>query len=133
MSNIDTVKQIYESFGRHDVPAIVSKLAEDVKWEYGNGQAVPWLQDLKGHDAVTGFFKTLGSFLDVNLLHPRMFFETDNTVLALLDVQRTYKDTGKVVDSEDEVHIWQFDSEGKVLKFGHRLDTHSHWIAAQKN
>lgn len=133
MTNIDTVKQIYESFVRQDIPAIKSKLAVDVEWEYGNGPAVPWLQAIKGHDAVTEHFANLGSFVDVTLVEPKMFFETESTVIALLNVQRTNKDTGKVVYSEDEIHIWTFNSDGKVVKQGHRLDTHSQWLAAQKD
>ena len=34
MSNIETVKSIYEAFGRGDVPAILDKLADDVDWDY---------------------------------------------------------------------------------------------------
>ena len=133
MSNVDTVKQMYESFVRHDIPAIMSKLAVDVEWEYGNGPSVPWLQGRKGHDAVMEHFASLGSFVDVTLVEPKMFFENQNIVIALLNVQRINKDTGKVVDSEDEAHIWTFNSEGKVVKQGHRLDTHSHWLATQKD
>ena len=133
MNNVDTVKQIYESFVRHDIPAIISELSVDVKWEYGNGHAVPWLQGIMGHDAVANFFVNLSSIVEINVFQPKVFFETESTVIAILHVQRTYKDTGKVVDSDDEIHIWTFNSEGKVVKFGHRLDSHSHWLAMQKD
>ena len=131
MSNIDTVKQIYESFGRQDVPAILSKLADNVEWEYGNGQAVPWLQEIKGRDAVPSFFEALG-VLDISLFQPKLYFETENIVIAVTDVQWTHKDTGKFVDNQDEIHIWHFNPEGQVAKYGHRVDTHSHWLATQK-
>lgn len=135
MSNIDTVKEIYESFGRQDIPAILSKLAVDVEWEYGMAQpnVVPWLHELKGRDAVPTFFEALGSLLDISLFQPKLFFETENIVIALLDVQWTHKGTGKFVDNQDEINIWHFNPEGQVVKYGHRVDTHSHWLATQKD
>src|SRR3977135_594845 len=33
MSNLDTVKAIYEAFGRGDVPAILDVVADDCEWE----------------------------------------------------------------------------------------------------
>ena len=84
MSNIDTVKQIYESFGRQDIPAILSKLAENVEWEYGIDQSevAPWLQERKNRDAVPAFFESLGSSLDITLFQPKLFFEAENIVIA---------------------------------------------------
>jgi ketosteroid isomerase-like protein len=133
-NNIDTVKQIYESWGRHDVPEILSKLAEDVEWEYGIAQlnVAPWLRELKGRDAVPAFFEALAP-LDMSLFQTKLFFESENIVIALLDAQWTHKDTGKFVDNQDAIHIWHFNPEGMVVKFGHRVDTHSHWLAAQKD
>ena len=37
MAHLQTVQQIYEAFGRGDVPAIQAKLTQDVDWEYGAG------------------------------------------------------------------------------------------------
>jgi ketosteroid isomerase-like protein len=33
MSNLDSVKAIYDSFGRGDIPAILDQLADDVQWD----------------------------------------------------------------------------------------------------
>ena len=132
MSNLETAKQIFEAFARQDIPVILSKLAEHVEWEYGHGQLnVPWLQEIKGREAVRGFFEALGA-LDITLFHPKMFFENENIVITLLDVQWTHKETGTFVNNQDEICIWHFDSDGKVVKFAHRLDTHRHWLAMQK-
>ena len=133
MSNLAAVQHMYEAFGRHDVTAILAKLDDDVEWEYGIGPTnMPWYQERKGRDAVPAYFETVGS-LDVALFHPKMFFENENIVLVMLDVQFTIKDTGKFVDQRDIIDIWHFNSKGKVEKFGHRLDTHSMWLASQKS
>jgi hypothetical protein len=53
LSNLKTVRDIYTAFGAGDVPAILSKLAPDVDWEYGQGpNRAPWLQPRRGRDAV---------------------------------------------------------------------------------
>ncbi len=45
MNHVETVQQMYEAFGKGDVPAILAHLASDVEWEYGvNSTDVPWLQ-----------------------------------------------------------------------------------------
>ena len=133
-NNIDTVKEIYDAFGRNDIPAFLSKLAEDVEWEYGIGETnVPWYQLRQGRDAVgSGFFSALQD-VDFSLFQPKTYFENENIVIVLMDVQWTHKGTGKYVDNEDAINIWHFNSEGKVAKFGHRGDTHRHWLAIPGN
>lgn len=60
-----------------------------------------------------------------------MQFESGNTVVGLNDVTFTVKATGKRVDEVDEVHIWHFDANGKVVRFCHKTDTLQHWLALQ--
>ena len=75
-SNINTVKEIYDAFGRQDVPGFISKLADDVEWEYGIDETnVPWYQLRQGRDAVGGgFFESL-SDVDFSLFQPKTYFE----------------------------------------------------------
>jgi uncharacterized protein len=60
MSNIETIQQIYEAFGRGDIAAILEKLAEDVSWEEwstGNSaqeQDVPYMRPRSGREAGRG-------------------------------------------------------------------------------
>ena len=107
-SNIETVKQMYEAFGRQDIPAILSKLTEDVEWEYGIEHTnVPWLQERKGRDAALGFFEVLAG-LDISYFEPKKYFESNDIVVALLDVKCTVKDTGIFVHNQDETHTLAF-------------------------
>jgi hypothetical protein len=50
-------------------------------------------------------------------------------VVVLIDVELTVKATGTRIVEEDEVHIWYFDAQRRVTRFGHRVDTHQHWLA----
>ncbi len=61
MSNAEAVQQMYEAFGRGDVASILEHLAEEVEWEYGGIQEVPWLQPLHGRAEVPRFFEAPGA------------------------------------------------------------------------
>jgi ketosteroid isomerase-like protein len=123
------VQQIYQAFGRGDIPAILDHLAENVEWEYGiNSTNVPWLQPQQGRAQVPKFFHALDT-LDIHTFQPTTFFESDNTVIVLVNLEGTVRDTGRRIVEEDEVHIWHFDAARKVSRFRYRVDTHQQWSA----
>ena len=129
MTNIGTVQQIYEAFGKGDVPAILDHLADDVDWEYGgNATGLAWLQARRGRAQVAGFFQDLAA-LDVQRFQPTTFLESGNVVVVLIQLETVVRTTGRRVVEEDEVHIWHFDDSGQVRRFRHRLDTHRFWLA----
>jgi uncharacterized protein len=131
MSNVQTVQRLYDAFGQGDIPTILSFLAETVQWEYGMlDVGVPWLQPRKGRAEVPKFFESLNA-LQLQKFQPKIFLENSNVVVALIDVAFIVKSTSRPVVEEDEVHIWHFDSEGRVIRFCHKVDTHQHWLALQ--
>ena len=129
MTPLETVQQIYAAFGRGDIPAILDHLAENVEWEYAiSSTEVPWLEPRQGRKEVAKFFEALGG-LEFHKFQPKTFFEGAGVVVALIDVELVVKATGRRIVEEDEVHLWHFNEEGQVSKFGHKLDTHQHWVA----
>jgi ketosteroid isomerase-like protein len=130
MSNTPTVQDIYAAFGRGDVPAILERLADDVRWDHlpdGGGAArhdVPWLQPRTGRDDVAGFFAALGG-LEIHDLTPTGIFEAGDTVVVLLDEDATVKATGERF-RDKTAHVWTFDPEGRVVEFRHVADTVKH-------
>jgi ketosteroid isomerase-like protein len=129
MTNADTVQSMYEAFGRGDIPFILDRLADDVEWEYSiTPLGVPWLDRQRGRAAVPAFFASLAA-LEFHRFQPKTLLERGNIVVALIDVDITVKATGTRIAEEDEVHIWYFDDAGRVVRFGHKLDTHRHWLA----
>jgi ketosteroid isomerase-like protein len=132
MAHVDTVQQIYEAFGRGDVPAILDRLADGVEWEYGvNSTDVPWLQPRRGRAQVAGFFQDLTA-LEFHRFQPKTFLEAGSIVVVLIDLDVTVRSTGGRIVEEDEVHIWHFDAGGRVSRFRHRVDTHEHWAAYKR-
>lgn len=129
MDNLKTIEEIYTAFGRGDIPAILGRLAEGVEWEYGTApNGVPWLQPRRGRGEVAAFFESL-RLLDIRKFAPKTLIEGRGVVVALIDVELTVKKTGKPIVEEDEVHLWHFDAEGRVIRFRHRVDTHQHVAA----
>jgi ketosteroid isomerase-like protein len=128
MSNLQTVQEIYGAFGKGDVPAILSKLADNVEWDTDAAGDVPLNKPRRGRDGVGEFFAAT-QLVDFTNFSPTTFLESGNVVVALIDVAFTVKATGKSMTQLDEVHIWRFDNEGKVASFRHRVDTHAQHLA----
>jgi uncharacterized protein len=125
----ETVGEIYAAFQHGDIAAILSHLADDVDWEYGvEPLGVPWLDRRRGRSEVPGFFAAMAGF-ELHRFQPKLFLENDGVVVVLIDVDLTVKATGRRIVEEDEVHIWRFDAQGRVVRFSHKVDTHQHWMA----
>jgi hypothetical protein len=129
MSHLQTIQEIYEAFGRGDVPAILSKLSEDVDWEYGAGASeIPLIQRRRGREGAAAFFASLDA-IQIHHFALKAVLDGGAVVVALIDIEYTVKATGKRVVEEDEAHIWHFDEQGRVARFRHRIDTLQHTLA----
>ena len=132
MSNIKVIEEIYASFGRGDIPAILRHLAEDVEWEYAYRAApnpVPWLQPRREKTGVAEFFKSLQDNLDIHRFGVNALAEGANLVVGIIDIEMTVKRTGKRIAEHDEAHIWRFNDAGMVVRFRHCADTYQQALA----
>jgi uncharacterized protein len=130
MSNQETVQQIYAAFGRGDVPAILERLAPDVRWDHwpdgsgGQRHGVPWLEERTGPEEVAEFFAALAA-LDIHRFEPTALIGDAEHVAALIDIELTVLATGERF-RDAEVHVWTFDPGGRVSEFRHVVDTVKH-------
>jgi ketosteroid isomerase-like protein len=121
VSNRDTVREIYEAFGRGDVSAILDKLDDTVEWETQSPvSGVPWLQSRRGKANVAGFFESLAT-LKITRFEPHTFFDGDNKIFVLIAFEATNQ--GKHYSFPNNGHLWQFNSAGKVTRNDHITDT----------
>jgi len=128
MSNVDTVKEMYEAFGRGDIPAILEKLDENVEWDTEIADpGVPWMAPRHGKANIGGFFEALAP-LEFTRFEPHTFFESGDKVFALIAIDANSK--GKSYSIPNEGHLWQFNAAGKVVKYDHVTDTAVHWRMA---
>jgi len=121
LSNADTVREIYEAFGRGDVSAILDKLDYSVEWETQTPvSGVPWLQSRRGKANVAGFFESLAP-LKITRFEPHTFFDGGEKVFVAIALEATNQD--KNYSFPNNGHLWQFNSAGKVIRFDHITDT----------
>jgi ketosteroid isomerase-like protein len=123
MSNIATVQDIYDAFGKGDGPRVLSHISEDVVWEYGGAVSdVPWLQPRKGREGAADFLASLAD-LRMDKFQPKTFLESGDLVVVVLDIEATVVSTGRAISEEDQIHLWHFNGDGQVQRFRHRTDT----------
>ena len=135
MSNAATVQGIYEAFWRGDVPAILDKLSDDVAWDAWPDETtaqragIPWLLERHGRDEAGAFFQTLGA-LEFHRFEPYAIVADGNRVIAQIAVDVEVRETGRRF-TDDELHLWVFDDDGRVSEFRHYVDTGKHVEAAR--
>ncbi len=133
-SNAENIQAIYEAFGKGDIPGILTRLADDVDWEAwpdnrAQAAGVAWLQNRKGHSGVIDFFQSIAGGLQVNAFEVRTILAGGDKVAAEVEVDFTVKATGKPL-KDCELHLWTFNSAGKVTGLRHYVDTAKHIAAA---
>lgn len=132
-TNAATVADLYEAFGRGDIPAILDVLADGVAWEewrdnFAQRAGVPHLLTRQGPAQVVEFFTVIGSWTlrDFAVLD---VIGTGRQVVAEIRAEFSLPNGGRLAD--EELHLWTFDDAGKVIRFRHYCDTAKH-IAASR-
>lgn len=121
MSNVDTLKQGYEAFGRGDLDAAAETLADDVQWENPNAPQLPSPGVTKGKDAVKGVWAETPNYWSSFSPSPDEWIEQGDTVVVLGHLEAEAKETGNQVKLPF-VHVWRFEG-GKAKRFQNLFDT----------
>ena len=120
MSNLESVRGVYDAFAKGDVPAVLGFLDAGVAWTEAEGY--PYGGTYNGPDAVlAGVFMRLGSEWDGFSAIPEEFIDAGNTIVVLGQYSGKYKATGKSFKA-DFAHVWKI-SEGKAVRFVQYVDT----------
>jgi uncharacterized protein len=118
--HVATVLDMYQAFGRGDVPAILDHLADDVEWDHGvRDTGLPWLVPGRGKGHVAAFFSALGAGLEFTIFDPTTIAEAADTVVVVVREEARARATGRVVEEDLWVHLWTFGPDGKVAAFRH--------------
>ena len=133
-NNVATVNRIYEAFGKGDIPTIIDCLADNVQWEQwvdnsAQKAGVPWMQAQKGKQGVIDFFTIVGE-LEVKDFQVLSLMANETQVAAEFIFEARVPSTGNRYRDE-EIHLWTFNEEGKVIGLRHYADT-AKLIAAAK-
>jgi len=119
---IEAVQRLYEAYGRGDVAAAVADLADDVDWAAeASSTSVPWYGSYHGKGEVPGFFKEIGSSVEVTEFTPLSFTSNETDVVATVRWAYTVNATGKRAAMYMQ-HWYRF-ADGKIVFFRGSEDT----------
>jgi len=120
VSNLDSVKAIYQAFAKSDIPAVLGFLSRDIDWTEAEG--FPYAGTYHGPGSVlTDVFMRLGSEWNGFAAVPDEFIDGGDAVVALGKYSGTYKATGKSFQA-NFAHVWKF-QDGKAIRFIQHVDT----------
>lgn len=132
MNALETVQRVYEAFGRGDVAAILDTLSEDVQWEaWADNTAqkagVPWMQLRRGKAGAAEFFRLVGAF-EIHEIAVLSMMAGERTVAVEFAIEATPPGGRRYRD--EEIHLWTFGDDGKVIRLRHYTDTAKQIAAA---
>lgn len=115
------------------MPAILDHLSPTVAWEawddnYAQRAGVPWLLPRHGHAGAVAFFTTVATSMNITNFSVLSMLAGGNQVAAEIRLEATFPN-GTVM-REEEIHLWTFGDDGKVVRFRHYTDTAKHIAAA---
>ena len=123
MDNVSLLRNLYEAFGRGDVPSVLGAMSPEIKWHEAEGNPYmpsgePWV----GPDAVlNNLFMRLGAEWDGFTVHPMSYHGAGDSVIVEARYSGTYKATGKGMDAQ-VCHVWDV-RNGQVTRFQQYVDT----------
>ena len=123
MENVRLLKNLYDAFGKGDIPTVLGLMSPDIKWYEAESNPYrpsgePWV----GPDAIlNNLFARMGAEWDGFTIHARSFHGAGDSVIVEARYSGTYKPTGKSIDVQ-VCHVWDV-KDGKVTRFQQYADT----------
>ena len=135
-NHLATINSIYEAFGKGDIPTILNYLSEDVQWEKwadnsAQNAGVPWMQAREGKEGAAEFFRIVGKF-HIRDFEVLSIMGNDKQVAVEFVIEANIPATEGYYRDE-EMHLWTFDEQGKVIRLRHYTDTAKHITAAKRH
>jgi len=119
--NLRTVQNLFECFGRGDVPGLLRLLSEDVDWHIKGPEVVPYFGPRNGHEGALDFFGKLGTSVEFERFAPETFLAGGEQVVVIGGERGRVRATGKSFDN-DWAMVFTL-RDGKITKFRSYEDT----------
>lgn len=119
--NKQRVMQAYELFKNKDLPGIVDMCADDVQWDYGEVESVPFAGNFRGKAGVADYFSKMMQSIELQAFQPETFVAEGDKVVVTGTSRAAVRATG--ITYEDRwVHIFTV-KDGKTLRMEQHHDT----------
>jgi uncharacterized protein len=99
-SNSRIIEDLYAAFVRGDVPFILERITDDVRFENSDSPEIPHSGVYTGKDAVTRFFNDLGGALDVTSFDPATYLASGDEVMTTGAWSCVARATGKAFTAQ---------------------------------
>ena len=120
--NVNTIRAVYEAFGRGDVGFILERVTDDVDWATDtSSRAAPWYGPHSGTAGVTEFFQAFGSTMTVHQFEPVSFASNDTEVHTIVKLKATRTANGRA--AEMNLHHWFVFRDEKIAYYRGTEDT----------
>ncbi|MBV9198035.1 MAG: nuclear transport factor 2 family protein [Solirubrobacterales bacterium] len=124
-ANIAVVGRIYEAFGRGDIDFILGQIADECAWEswldnHGQKAGLPPMQPRHGRAGVAEFFAYVAT-MEIQDLQVLDMLASDRQVVVEVQISIAMPDGGSVTD--EELHLYSLDDEGRITRMRHYVDT----------
>ena len=120
MTNVDTVRGLYESFAKGDVPAVLGAFDENIEWVEAEGTPYGGTY-LSGDAILQNVFMKLATEWTGYKVAPEEFYDAGSTAIVTGTYSGSYNATGKNMNVPF-AHFWTL-RDGKVVKFVQFTDT----------
>jgi uncharacterized protein len=117
--SVGVVKDVYEAFGRGDVPAIFGLFHPEA--EVYQSARLPWGGEFKGHEELGVFLSKLTGAVESEVETGRFIDDEDGHVVQIGHTRGTVRGTGARFEVP-ETHVWTVE-DGKVKRFESYVDT----------
>ena len=123
MDNVTLLKNLYDSFGRGDIPTVLGAMSPAIRWHQAESSPYrPSGEAWVGPDAVlNNLFMRLGGEWEGFTVHPKAFWGAGDTVIVEGRYTGAFKATGNSMDIQF-CHVWDV-KDGKVTRFQQYVDT----------
>jgi ketosteroid isomerase-like protein len=123
MDNVTILKNLYDAFGRGDIPTVLGAMSPDIHWYQAESNPYrPSGEAWIGPDTVlNNLFMRLGSEWDGFTVHPKLFHDAGDSVIVEARYSGKFKATGNSMDTQ-VCHVWDVE-DGKVTRFQQYVDT----------
>jgi uncharacterized protein len=124
-ANLAVVGGVYEAFGRGDIDFILGQIAEDCSWEswldnHGQKAGIPPMKPRHGCAGVAEFFAYVAT-MQIKDFQVLDMLASDRQVVVEVQITIAMPDGGSVTD--EELHLYSLDDEGKINRMRHYVDT----------
>jgi ketosteroid isomerase-like protein len=120
-ANEQIVREIYAAFMRSDIPALLSRLTDDVVWQVPGELDNPVAGERRSIDEVADFFKALDDLEEPLKFETREFLTCGDKVAVLGHYRWLIKTTDRIAEC-DFAHVFTM-RDGRVVKFQEYTDT----------